>query len=230
MGGGNITTMSERSLPRVLGAVVLVVLGFMGCIALWGGSNLSDSAGNEAVDTSLSLSNNKPAASEKSGICKHFVAHTGGCTQADWTGVFRDWFSPDDTCPLSTRYIDLTDGKLHVSASNTDNGCDSTWGRRFDPTTTVDPIITLEGSGCTATVSFRSKIPTNSPMYSLAQNGALDFTLTLSRSERGSRPLIKWNGMYNGKGGPTPDGTAPADSCDNIWAPSTAPGDAPIAT
>ena len=33
------------------------------------------------------------------------------------------------------------DEDLHVSASNTDDGCTSTWGKKFDPDTAVDPIV-----------------------------------------------------------------------------------------
>ena len=82
----------------------------------------------------------------------------------------RDLFSPDDTCPESTRYVTLVGGKLHVSASHTDAGCTSTWGIKYDPTTTVDPIITLsESDSCTGKVSFRSKVPPGDAIYDDAQ-------------------------------------------------------------
>ena len=93
-----------------------------------------------------------------------------GCSAQDWVGKMRDLFSPDDTCPESTRYVTLVGGKLHVSASHTDAGCTSTWGIKYDPTTTVDPIITLsESDSCTGKVSFRSKVPPGDAIYDDAQ-------------------------------------------------------------
>ena len=62
---------------------------------------------------------------------------SSSCTAYSWVGVYSDAFSPDDTCPLSKRFIQIgrgsncygEDGLLHTSASDTDAGCTSTWGR-----------------------------------------------------------------------------------------------------
>ena len=103
-------------------------------------------------------------------FCDALTKPALGCSAEDWVGKMRDVFSPDDTCPESTRYVSLVGGKLHVSASHTDDGCTSTWGIKYDPTTTVDPIITLdEADACTGKVSFRSKVGPDAPIYADAQ-------------------------------------------------------------
>jgi len=48
-----------------------------------------------------------------------------------------------------------------VSASGTDENCTSSWGRRFDPTTDVNPVleeIDLNNDPCTRATSFVSKV------------------------------------------------------------------------
>ena len=139
----------------------------------------------------------------------------------------KDMFSPDDTCPNSTRYVDaaivrqesgqpLVD--LQVSASGTDEpGCDTTWGRRFSDSTTVNPTISrVPGEGpCVRTTSFVSKVAPEDPLYEDAQAGALNFTLWLG-SVKGSK-VYKWNGVYNGQGGDMAGAYAPPSNCDNFW-------------
>ena len=111
-----------------------------------------------------------PDGGKASDYCGALTKPALGCSAEDWVGKMRDVFSPDDTCPESTRYVSLVGGKLHVSASHTDDGCTSTWGIKYDPTTTVDPIITLdEADACTGKVSFRSKVGPDAPIYADAQ-------------------------------------------------------------
>ena len=86
---------------------------------------------------------------QKNAWCDSFVLNSDEeCTDLAWKGVLKDMFSPDDTCPNSTRYIDVarptnttTFLVLEVSASGTDFNCNSTWGRRFNSTTPVNPTI-----------------------------------------------------------------------------------------
>mmetsp|Transcript_98369 Transcript_98369/g.281400 ORF Transcript_98369/g.281400 Transcript_98369/m.281400 type:complete len:213 (-) Transcript_98369:168-806(-) len=164
--------------------------------------------------------------------CANFVPSTApsDCTNELWGGVFVDMFSPDDTCPDSTRYIEMgypedpvaADEDLHVSASDTDDGCTSTWGKKFDPDTSVDPIVTPSIiDPCKGWVSFRSKVPVDDPAYAYAQAGALDFNLTLGSVDGGVK-AIRFSGMYFGQGGAWvgDDGSVvqvPASACDNFW-------------
>lgn len=76
-------------------------------------------------------------------------------TQADWCGVFLDLFSPDDKNPESRRFVDLEGGNLQVSA---DTGTEK-WGRRFDPSTTVNPVLVATAMPHERKTSFRSKVP-----------------------------------------------------------------------
>ena len=164
----------------------------------------------------------------KSEVCKGFVPAMS-CSTQHWVGVWKDLFSPDDTCPNSTRYIELGDtsqynfdGKLHISASGTDAGCTSTWGRKFDRATSVDPQLTpLSGAACAATVSFESKVPKEAPVRKFVDQGALNFTITLGTFQ-GRAGFIKFNGLYNGAGGPWLDDQGrlvdvPPAACDNFW-------------
>jgi len=53
-------------------------------------------------------------------------------------------------------------------------------------------------------------------LYTIAQNGAFDRTLTLGTV--GDKKVIMWNGLYDGQGGAWLNGkTAPKTSCDNMW-------------
>lgn len=152
-------------------------------------------------------------AQSKGATCASFVP-LSNCSTEQWQGKLRDLFSPDDTCPRSTRYVDVRDGALEVSASNTDAECNSTWGRRFDPHTSVDPVIV--GSGCSRQVSFLSKVPSSTPEHALAERGALNFTLTLGTAC--GRKVLRWNGVYDGQGGEWPPGhTSGPTACDNFW-------------
>ena len=144
---------------------------------------------------------------------------------ASWEGVLKDLFSPDDTCPQSTRYVDLREGDLEVSASNTDNNCNSTWGRRYDPTTTVNPVLIPGIMPCMRNVSFISKVPVGNPLYNDAQAGALNFTLTLGVAF--GDKVYRWNGVYNGQGGTVSGNVVGASACDNFWLFDETPAPSP---
>ena len=164
---------------------------------------------------------------QKNAWCDSFVLNSDEeCTDLAWKGVLKDMFSPDDTCPNSTRYIDVarptnttTFLVLEVSASGTDDNCNSTWGRRYNSSTTVDPIISIPKEGfegpCVRETSFVSKVPPGDPLYADAQAGALNFTLKLG-TVNGSK-VNMWNGVYNGQGGDIDGSYAPPSDCDNFW-------------
>ena len=169
-------------------------------------------------------------AENKTLWCASFVqADNEACSDESWTGVLKDMFSPDDTCPNSTRYIDAVLGEkgsfvsLEISASGTDAFCNSTWGRRFNSSTSVNPTISrVPGAGpCVRATSFVSKVPEGDPLYDDAQAGALNFTLklgTVMNSSSGSTLRVNmWNGPYNGAGGDMAGTTAPPSECDNFW-------------
>jgi hypothetical protein len=165
--------------------------------------------------------------SPKEVACANFRPDSS-CPDEKWQGSYKDEFSPDDTCPDSRRFVQLgypyyRDGRLHVSANGTDAHCDSSWGKLFNASTMVDPIVVPMAQGaCNATVSFRSKIPAGAPVQPYVQEGALDFVLTLGSI--GGVKAIRYSGMYMGKGGTwlAPNGSAvnvPASPCDNMWNP-----------
>lgn len=180
---------------------------------------------------SVSLFTTSHAAPSKSLYCSEFTRRTGGCAQEEWVGIYRDLFSPDDVgCPDSLRYIDLdsTSGELQVSASGTGEGCAETWGRRFDSSTSVNPVVVPQAD-CEAQVSFLTKVPQDAPVRQYAEAGALNFTLSLGCLGGGScedtEQLLKWNGMYNGQGGQWSDGIQPPSDCDNFWGRRASPSD-----
>jgi len=139
-----------------------------------------------------------------------------------WRGVYVDMFSPDDTNPFSRRYIDFDEasGELQISA---DTGAEK-WGRRFDKTTSVNPILTsfgfakmnpTKGSPNSLKTSFLSKVPKDAPEYAEAQDGALNFTLTMGTAF--GKKVIKWNGLYDGKGGKFAGEDVPPTKFGNFW-------------
>ena len=85
------------------------------------------------------------SAKSKEVYCDEFLMMTS-CDKVSWVGVYRDLFSPDDqACPHSLRYIDLdhATNELQVSASGTGKGCMEKWGKRFNPTASVNPVISV---------------------------------------------------------------------------------------
>mmetsp|Transcript_28216 Transcript_28216/g.51955 ORF Transcript_28216/g.51955 Transcript_28216/m.51955 type:complete len:553 (-) Transcript_28216:64-1722(-) len=135
------------------------------------------------------------------------------CTDEDWLGTLLDLFSPDDTNPLSRRFIDYNSeaGEFQVSA---DTGGEK-WGRRFDTSTPVNPTLTATDAPNTKKTSFFSKVPEDAPIYADAKAGALDFTLTLGLAF--GQKVLKWNGLYDGKGGSFGGDMVPPSDCDNFW-------------
>lgn len=135
------------------------------------------------------------------------------CTFWDWPGTLIDLFSPDDANPNSRRFIDLDDasGELQVSA---DTGTEK-WGRRFDSTTSVNPVLAATANSNTRKTNFLSKIPTDAPIYAEAKAGALSFTLVLGTAF--GKKVIKWNGLYDGKGGTFAGKEVSPCGCDNFW-------------
>mmetsp|Transcript_18513 Transcript_18513/g.34344 ORF Transcript_18513/g.34344 Transcript_18513/m.34344 type:complete len:169 (+) Transcript_18513:105-611(+) len=140
-----------------------------------------------------------------------------------WTGVYVDKFSPDDQdCSESLRYIDIRNGELEISASGTGDGCKEVWGRRFNSSDSVNPIIYPEEEGVhglgMGKTSFITKVGEEDAMYEYAQKGALNFTLTAGHVDNGTK-VIMWNSVYDGEGGPMPpDGSiAEGSDCDNFW-------------
>lgn len=145
-----------------------------------------------------------------------FKAIEGPVELKDWCGAFKDLFSPDDTNPDSRRFIDeIEPGVLSISA---DTGAEK-WGRKFDPTTSTNPTLTETGEACSRMTNFESKIPADAPEELKAQvaNGALTFTVTMGQSL--GKKVLKWNGPYNGEGGPflPAGGDVPANDWDNVW-------------
>ena len=145
-----------------------------------------------------------------------FKPIVGAVEDGYWCGTLKDLFSPDDTNPDSRRFIDqLEFGVLSISA---DTGGEK-WGRKFDPTTSINPTLTEAGESNQKNVNFESKIPADAPEELKAQvaNGALRFTVTMGWSL--GKKVLKWNGVYNGQGGPflPAGGDVPASDCDNFW-------------
>jgi hypothetical protein len=143
-----------------------------------------------------------------------FVPREGEVAEADWLGELVDLFSPDDTNPDSRRYVDLIDGALSVSAKTGDEE----WGRKFHPEGAVNPTLEATDKQCERKTKFDSKIPADAPEAIKAEvaAGALTFTLVMGTAL--GKKVLKWNGLYDGKGGYfTPAGDVPASDCDNFW-------------
>mmetsp|Transcript_27977 Transcript_27977/g.63301 ORF Transcript_27977/g.63301 Transcript_27977/m.63301 type:complete len:157 (-) Transcript_27977:84-554(-) len=151
------------------------------------------------------------SAPDKEEMAASFVPVEGDVPPEDWCGELLDLFSPDDKNPDSRRFIDLIDGELSVSA---DTGGEK-WGRRFDPATPVNPTLAATDSPCQRKTNFASKVPKDAPVYPQVLDGALCFTLTMGRC--GGKKVLKWNGLYDGKGGKFGENDAPASDCDNFW-------------
>jgi len=137
------------------------------------------------------------------------------CTDADWQGTFIDLFSPDVTNKDSRRFLDVAEeaGELQLQVSADTGG--EKWGRRFDKTTSVNPVLAPTEVLCVRKTSFLSKVPPGAPIYAEAMAGALEFTLVLGTAF--GEKVIKWNGLYDGKGGKFGGKTVPASDSDNFW-------------
>jgi len=154
------------------------------------------------------------ALSGKDLYAMDFKPTTANTTAADWVGVYKDLFSPDDQNPDSRRFVEDFDGTLLVSA---DTGTEQ-WGKKFDSDTTVLPSLdAVPDVASQRKTSFRTKVPEDAPAQNIEEvkAGALDFTLTLGTSL--GKKVIKWNGLYDGKGGTFAGKEVPATECDNFW-------------
>lgn len=154
----------------------------------------------------------------KEQCCQHFLPAS---LNQSWEGTLVDLFSPDDINPSSRRFIDFRNNELEVSAST---GTEK-WGRRFYPDSSINPVLLQPlgkispSSNDVRTVSFLSKISSrDTPIQrGFAEHGALNFTLTMGTVF--GRRMLRFNGLYNGKGGPwLPSGEiVPPSDCDNFW-------------
>jgi len=79
----------------------------------------------------------------------------------------------------------------------------------------VNPTLTATDAPNTKKTSFFSKVPEDAPIYADAKAGALDFTLTLGLAF--GQKVLKWNGLYDGKGGSFGGEMVPPSDCDNFW-------------
>jgi len=144
-----------------------------------------------------------------------FVPMSGEIAQTEWVGALRDLFSPDDKNPDSRRYVDIIDGVLSISA---DTGSEK-WGKKFNPNESVNPVLAETGIKNARLTNFESKVPNEAPeeFKEQVKNGALAFTVTMGKFN--DKRVLKWNGPYNGKGGPffPAGGDLPASDCDNFW-------------
>ena len=134
------------------------------------------------------------------------------CSLASWVGAYHDLFTPEGECAAPYRKILWDNGELYVEHAACDGWSDGTW--TFDATQNAKLVLSSPGS-CTATVSFADQYSTSSSLYADAQQGAFNFTVTLG-SFRGAK-MVRWSGLYNGKGGMLGNSSVPADTCDNFW-------------
>ena len=148
-------------------------------------------------------------------MCKDFVAG-GGENTNDWVGRTVDMFSPDDPNAVSYRYIDFKNKELEISAQSGK----VTWGKKFDPKSNINPTfnkISVYKNKSSRKTNFASKIPKtdSEDVKKQVKNGALKFTVTMGHVN--GKKVLKWNGMYDGKGGIFGDKNKPASDCDNFW-------------
>jgi hypothetical protein len=97
------------------------------------------------------------------------------------------------------------------------------WGKKWNKNTTVDPQITNITKNVGKT-SFESKITSDDPNRKNVDNGALNFTVTygMVTMENMTKKVMRWNGMYDGKGGPWINDKnvtihMEASACNNFW-------------
>jgi len=151
------------------------------------------------------------SAFQLNSMCQNFVADQT-CTDANWVGAFEDLFSPSGTCNTPAREINAGLTMPVYSCEGVESYSASTGGM---------PTITVSSPGsCVGTISFDFNYPSTSRYYSLAQNGAFTFTVTLGMTD--GMKVVQWNGLYNGAGGAWLGGDdAPASSCNNFWMATT---------
>jgi len=133
------------------------------------------------------------------------------CSLASWVGTYHDLFTPAGECQSPYRSIEWTNGELFVHHESCHQWQDGSWA--YDAANAAKLKIT-PGS-CTATVSFAAQYPSSSPYHAEAQAGAFDYTLTLG-SFRGAK-MVRWSGLFDGKGGTFSGKQVAASTCDNFW-------------
>lgn len=218
---------SDKQYRKAHICVVFTLGTFVGYLGFAAASSLSPSAQASKFDPRPSASLRSLSASQrdKSAMCKSFRPSTSNC---DWTNVWQDLFSPDDqpnaTCTnLPRRFIyESQDGDMHMAGLTC---CKGEWGKLFNPASITDPHLTTRDQ-CSGSVDFASKVPSDAPVQKYVKQGALKFTMTYgtaTNADGSSHPVIKFNGMYDGNGGPWmgDDGhevKIPPSDCDNIWA------------
>lgn len=95
-----------------------------------------------------------------------------------------------------------------------DSGRTYVAGAFEDKTSACNPILYDTQDPCVKTISFACKVPDGDDNKPLADAGALNFTLELGTvyddmkgdKKENERKAVKWNGIYNGKGGEFPKG------------------------
>ena len=132
------------------------------------------------------------------------------CSLASWVGTYHDLFTPSGECKTPYRSINWTNGELFVDHQQCDQWEGGTWA--YDASN--KSFLVISPGSCTATVSFANQ-HTTGPYSSDAAAGAFNFTLTLG-SFRGAK-MVRWTGMYDGKGGPFGSETVAPSVCDNFW-------------
>eukprot|EP00930_Biecheleria_cincta_P073837 TRINITY_DN61115_c0_g1_i1.p1 TRINITY_DN61115_c0_g1~~TRINITY_DN61115_c0_g1_i1.p1 ORF type:complete len:207 (+),score=20.39 TRINITY_DN61115_c0_g1_i1:220-840(+) len=165
-----------------------------------------------------------PPTGDKASYCANFK-ESSDCSLTGWLASWTDLFSPDDQphgkCQhLPLRYIDSESSRTMSFSGKT--VCGDTWGKRFNASTPVHPVLTVDATdACRGKVDFSSKVPADAPAQEYVRNGALQFTIIQGRVN-GTR-VLKFNGLYDGRGGPwlNDEGKhvqVPTSDCDNIWA------------
>ena len=126
-----------------------------------------DGAGDD--DVSLYALAQKATTFSRDDLARTFTP-LATATEADWVGTFVDCFSPDyDTAERppwdmhcwSRRYVDLNEGELQISGYHGTAG--SEWGRRFDKTTEVNPVLAAGDGPAARVTSFLCKVPRTRP-------------------------------------------------------------------
>jgi hypothetical protein len=135
--------------------------------------------------------------------CANFNESTGNIT---WNAVYKDLFSPDSSVPNVYKFVEMGnsnnykfDNAYHMNEM-TPTGV---WGKKWDQNSTVDPQITNITTN-TGKTSFESKVPKSDVNRKNVDNGALNFTVTYGMVTEGNTTtkVMRWNGMYDGMGGP----------------------------
>ena len=182
-----------------------------------------DGAGDD--DVSLYALAQKATTFSRDDLARTFTP-LATATEADWVGTFVDCFSPDyDTAERppwamhcwSHRYVDLNEGELQISGYHGTAG--SEWGRRFDKTTDVNPVLAAGDGPAARVTSFLCKVPADAPVRADAEAGALEFVVTLGTvAHKSTRTkCLRWSTVYKGAGGKFGAFEFPPQADENFW-------------